>query len=53
MGRPYGIPADEQKCQDCGNWARPKGTAQSFRAFRCGPCYLLWKRAERKRLGLK
>ena len=46
-----GTPAKEQKCRHCGKWSKPRGQTQSDAAFQCGPCYLKWKREERKRLG--
>ena len=46
-----GLPAKEKKCVVCGKMARQKGTTQSDAAFQCGPCYLKWKRAERRRTG--
>lgn len=42
-----------QKCRHCGEMAPPKGQTQTDSAFQCGPCYVKFKREERKRRGLK
>lgn len=53
MARDEEKPARLKQCRQCGKWARQKGTTQSDAAFQCGPCYLQWKREQRKRSGTK